>query len=224
MHLLIAAAGSGSRMGAHCNKLLLDVAGRSVLSWTLNSVKASTSIDWIGIVGQPLDKAAILSVVEECALQIHWIDGGSTRQESVQRGLNGLPSDAKYVLIHDAARCLVEPKLLNQCADLVKEGIAVVAATPVTDTIKQVSKDGFITATPDRSELWAAQTPQGFNVAELKNAHEQALKHNWSVTDDAALFEKLGRAVKILESPSSNIKVTTPFDLIIAEALLFKRA
>ena len=224
MHLLIAAAGSGSRMGAHCNKLLLDVAGRSVLSWTLNSVKASTSIDWIGIVGQPLDKAAILSVVEECALQIHWIDGGSTRQESVQRGLNGLPSDAKYVLIHDAARCLVEPKLLNQCADLVKEGIAVVAATPVTDTIKQVSKDGFITATPDRSELWSAQTPQGFNVAELKNAHEQALKHNWSVTDDAALFEKLGRAVKILESPSSNIKVTTPFDLIIAEALLFKRA
>ena len=224
MHLLIAAAGSGSRMGAHCNKLLLDVAGRSVLSWTLNSVKASTSIDWIGIVGQPLDKAAILSVVEECVLQIHWIDGGSTRQESVQRGLNGLPSDAKYVLIHDAARCLVEPKLLNQCADLVKEGIAVVAATPVTDTIKQVSKDGFITATPDRSELWAAQTPQGFNVAELKNAHEQALKHNWSVTDDAALFEKLGRAVKILESPSSNIKVTTPFDLIIAEALLFKRA
>ena len=224
MHLLIAAAGSGSRMGAHCNKLLLDVAGRSVLSWTLNSVKASTSIDWIGIVGQPLDKAAILSVVEECALQTHWIDGGSTRQESVQRGLNGLPSDAKYVLIHDAARCLVEPKLLNQCADLVKEGIAVVAATPVTDTIKQVSKDGFITATPDRSELWAAQTPQGFNVAELKNAHEQALKHNWSVTDDAALFEKLGRAVKILESPSSNIKVTTPFDLIIAEALLFKRA
>ncbi len=224
MHLLIAAAGSGSRMGAHCNKLLLDVAGRSVLSWTLNSVKASTSIDWIGIVGQPLDKAAILSVVEECELQIHWIDGGSTRQESVQRGLNGLPFDAKYVLIHDAARCLVEPKLLNQCADLVKEGIAVVAATPVTDTIKQVSKGGFITSTPDRSELWAAQTPQGFTVAELKNAHEQALKHNWSVTDDAALFEKLGRAVKILESPSSNIKVTTPFDLIIAEALLLKRA
>ena len=224
MHLLIAAAGSGSRMGAHCNKLLLDVAGRSVLSWTLNSVKAATSIDWIGVVGQPVDKVAILSVVEECELKIHWIDGGSTRQESVQRGLNGLPSDAKYVLIHDAARCLVEPKLLNQCADLVKEGIAVVAATPVVDTIKQVSKGGFITSTPDRSELWAAQTPQGFTVAELKNAHEQALKHNWSVTDDAALFEKLGRAVKILESPSSNIKVTTPFDLIIAEALLFKRA
>ncbi len=224
MHLLIAAAGSGSRMGAHCNKLLLDLAGRSVLAWTLNSVKASTSIDWVGIVGQPLDKAAILSIVEECALQIHWIDGGSTRQESVQRGLNGLPPDAKHVLIHDAARCLVEPQLLNQCSELVKQGIAVVAATPVTDTIKKVSKDGFITDTPDRSELWAAQTPQGFTVAELKDAHEQALKNNWSVTDDAALFEKLGRAVKILESPSSNIKVTTPFDLIIAEALLFKRA
>ncbi len=211
-------------MGAHCNKLLLDVAGRSVLEWTLNSVKASTSIDWIGIVGQPSDKVAILSLVEKCALHVNWIDGGSTRQESVQRGLNGLPSDAKYVLIHDAARCLVEPQLLNQCSDLVKEGIAVIAATPVTDTIKQVSKDGLITGTPDRSELWAAQTPQAFNVAELKDAHEQAFRNNWSVTDDAALFEKLGRTVKILESPSSNIKVTTPFDLIIAEALLLKRA
>ena len=94
----------------------------------------------------------------------------------------------------------------------------------MTDTIKQVSNNGFIPGTPDRSELWAAQPPQGFTVAELKNAHEQALRNNWSVTDDAALFEKLGRTVKILESPSSNIKVTTPFDLIIAEALLFKRA
>ena len=113
MHLLIPAAGSGSRMGAHCNKLLLDVASRSVLEWTLKSVKASTSIDWIGIVGQPLDKAAILSVVEECELKIHWIDGGSTRQESVQRGLNGLPSDAKHVLIHDAARPFASKKLFN---------------------------------------------------------------------------------------------------------------
>ncbi len=223
MYLLIAAAGSGSRMRAHCNKLLLNVAGRPVLAWTLDSVKASASIDWIGIVGQPSDKTEILSVAEECGLRIHWIDGGSTRQESVQRGLKGLPPEAKHVLIHDAARCLVEPQLLNQCSDLVKQGIAVVAATPVTDTIKQVSHDGFITSTPDRSQLWAAQTPQGFNISELKNAHEHALLKDWSVTDDAALFEKLGWPVKILESSPSNIKVTTPFDLIIAEALLLKR-
>ncbi len=223
MHLLIAAAGSGSRMGANCNKLLLDVAGRSVLAWTLKAVRASTSINWVGIVGQPSEKALILIEAEKCGLKIHWIDGGTTRQESVQRGLKGLPSDTEHVLIHDAARCLIEPELLNQCAELVKEGIAIVAATPVTDTIKQVSLDGFIVSTPDRSKLWAAQTPQGFNVAELKNAHEEALFNNWNVTDDAALFEKLGRPVKILESSSSNIKVTTPFDLLIAEALLLKK-
>ncbi len=223
MHLLIAAAGSGSRMGAHCNKLLLKVAGRPVLAWTLKSVKESAAIDWIGIVGRPSDKASILSIIQECDMKVHWIDGGSTRQESVQRGLNGLPKNAEHILIHDAARCLVETQLLDQCADLVEKGISVVAASQVTDTIKKVSNDGFIISTPDRSKLWAAQTPQGFSVSALKNAHEKAISLNWSVTDDASLFEKLGWQVKILESSPSNIKVTTPFDLVIAEALLLKR-
>ncbi len=223
MHLLIAAAGSGKRMGANCNKLLLKVAGRSILEWTLLSVKAANSIDWVGIVGQPSDKEPILSIAKKISLKAHWINGGSSRQESVQLGLAGLPLDAKYVLIHDGARCLVEPHLIDKCSELVQQGFSVVAATPVTDTIKKVSLDGFITSTPKRSELWGAQTPQAFLVDKLKEGHQKGIENNWSVTDDSSLFEKLGWPVKILESPPSNIKVTTPFDLVIASALIATR-
>ena len=224
MHLLIAAAGSGKRMGASRNKLLLRLAGRPVLAWTLDAVLAANEIKWIGIVGQPMDRASIMKLVGGASKPIKWIDGGSTRQESVQLGLSALPSEAKHVLIHDGARCLIEPELLNRCSKLVAKGIAVIAATPLTDTVKRVDSQGFIIDTPERSELWAAQTPQGFSVSELSQGHQQAIENHWNVTDDASLYEFLDWPVRILESSYSNIKVTTPFDLIIAEAVLAKRA
>jgi len=174
VHLLIAAAGSGSRMGASGNKLLLPLAGRPVLAWTLDAVFAADSIKWIGMVGQPVDKTAIMNLVEGSSKTIKWVDGGSTRQESVQLGLSALPSEAKHVLIHDGARCLVEPALLNRCAEVVEGGNAVIAATPLIDTVKCVDDEGFITNTPKRSELWAAQTPQGFSVSDLSKGHYQA--------------------------------------------------
>ncbi len=223
MHLLIAAAGSGKRMGANCNKLLLKIAGRPILAWTIEAIKLVNSVEWVGIIGQPSDREPIMSIFKSCSLSAHWIDGGSTRQESVQLGLAGLPSDAEYVLIHDGARCLVEPEVFDKCAELVQQGVSVVAATPVNDTIKKVSVDGFIVDTPNRSELWAAQTPQAFSVEKLKQGHQKAIENGWSVTDDASLFEKLGWPVKVLNSSFSNIKVTTPFDLVIANALLSSR-
>jgi len=210
-------------MGANRNKLLLEVAGRPVLAWTLEAVKLAKSIEWVGIVGQPFDKEFITPIADQCSMKVHWINGGSTRQQSVRFGLAGLPANAEFVLIHDGARCLVDPDLLDKCSELVKEGIAVISATPVTDTIKKVSTDGLILHTPDRSQLWAAQTPQAFSVAELKKGHDKALVNNWNVTDDASLFEKLGWPVNVVESQPSNIKVTTPFDLVVAEALLSKR-
>lgn len=210
-------------MGAGCNKLLLPLAGRPVLSWTLDSIKVAESIDWIGIIGQPIDQTSIMTLVERLDKPINWINGGSTRQESVQRGLAALPFDAENVLIHDGARCLAEPSLFNSCAEAVKEGEAVIAATPVTDTIKRVDSDGIIVKTPIREGLWAAQTPQGFSVKRLREAHLKAIASSWSVTDDASLFERLGWPVKVLESSPSNIKVTTPFDLTIAEAVLRAR-
>ncbi len=223
MHLLIAAAGSGSRMGATKNKLLLPLAGRPVLSWTLESALVADSVSWIGIVGQPIDKNEIMKIANKRQKPVVWIDGGSTRQESVKRGLTALPLDADYVLIHDGARCLVEPELFDRCSDLLLAGEAVVAASPVTDTIKKVDENGFIINTPDRSELWGAQTPQGFSVSELKKGHSLAIKQGWTVTDDASLYEKLGWPVKVINSGPSNIKVTTPFDLTVAEAIIAER-
>lgn len=212
-------------MGTAGNKLLLPVAGRPVLAWTLDAALACGAISWIGLVGQPIDAAEITAIVERAqpAVPVQWILGGDSRQESVSRGLAALPAAAEGVLIHDGARCLVDPELLATCARAVQQGLAVIAATPVTDTIKQVDGAGLITATPDRSQLWAAQTPQGFPVQQLRQAHATAQAQAWSVTDDAALFERLGLPVQVLQAPPSNIKLTTPFDLTIAEAILAAR-
>ena len=225
MHLLIVAAGSGRRMGASANKLLLPLLGRPVLAWTLEAALASEAISWIGIVGQPVDAEAVRAIVAASGADrpVQWILGGETRQESVRRGLAALPEGAAGVLIHDGARCLVEPSLFGRCADAVAQGEAVIAATPVTDTIKQVDDAGQINATPDRQWLWAAQTPQGFPVSTLAAAHAQAELEGWSVTDDASLFERLGLPVRVLEGSPSNIKLTTPIDLTLAEAVLTAR-
>ena len=220
MHLLIAAAGSGSRMGADRNKLLLKIAGKTVLEWTLKAAFASKSIKWIGIVGQPKDKSSIFQILEDSIKSVRWINGGETRQESVQLGLLGLPDDAKHVLIHDGARCLISPLVFDEISRIVSSGDAVIAASQVTDTIKRVNKDGEIIDSPPRENLWCAQTPQGFPVQKLKEAHSKAISNGWSVTDDASLFERLGFPVKIFNAGPSNIKVTTPFDLVIAESLL----
>lgn len=220
MHLLIAAAGSGSRMGADRNKLLLKIAGKTILEWTLKAAFASQSIKWIGIVGQPKDKSSIFSILQNSSESFQWINGGSTRQESVQLGLSALPADAKSVLIHDGARCLVSPLVFDEISRIVLGGEAVIAASQVVDTIKKVNDKGEIIDTPPRSDLWCAQTPQGFPVEQLKHAHRQAIFNGWSVTDDASLFERLGIPVKIYDAGPSNIKVTTPFDLVIAESIL----
>ncbi len=220
MHLLIPAAGSGSRMKAGKNKLLIELEGESLIYWTLKSILSSSSISWVGIIGQPKDKELLLNSVKNFSNQVKWINGGETRQESVFNGLNSLPKDAKKVLIHDGARCLINPELINKCAAELEKNEAVILATKVTDTIKIVDNKGFIKETPNREYLWAAQTPQGFLVDSLKKAHKMAIDKNWIVTDDASLFEMLNWKVKIIEGNYSNIKVTSPIDLKIAKLFL----
>jgi 2-C-methyl-D-erythritol 4-phosphate cytidylyltransferase len=125
VHLLIAAAGSGRRMGATGNKLLLPLAGRPVLAWTLEAALACQEIGWIGLVGQPVDEAAIRALVSAAQPDrpVVWIEGGDTRQESVSRGLEALPAGAQEVLIHDGARCLVAPELIARCGAAVRAGV-----------------------------------------------------------------------------------------------------
>ena len=151
------------------------------------------------------------------------VPGGSSRQESVYNGLQALPPTAEQVLIHDGARCLATPALFDRCAAALQTCSGLIAAIPVKDTIKIVNDHGMIEATPDRSRMWAAQTPQGFHVAPLNAAHDQGKAQNWAVTDDAALFEKVGLPVKIVPGEETNLKVTTPEDLQIAEKVLSDR-
>ena len=220
MHVLIPAAGCGSRMKAGKNKLLLELEGESLIYWTLKSVFSSSLVSWVGIIGQPNDKNELLNSVKGFSSKIHWIIGGETRQESVFNGLNSLPPNAEKVLIHDGARCLIDPSLINKCALELEENDAIILATKVTDTIKIVDDRGYIQKTPNRKNLWAAQTPQGFLVNRLRKAHTIAIEKNLTVTDDASLFENLNWQVKIIEGNTSNIKITSPIDLKIAKLFL----
>lgn len=226
VHLLIPAAGSGRRMGAQRNKLLLTLLGQPLIAWTLLAAEQSTTIEWIGIIGQPDDWPDFKDIVDSLNLTkpVAFIQGGSTRQESVFRGLQGLPSDAERVLIHDGARCLATPDLLDRCTAALDTCQGLIAAVPVKDTIKVVNAaTHIIESTPDRSRLWAAQTPQGFDVKTLLQCHEEGDRHGWEVTDDAALFEQCGLPVTIVEGEETNLKVTTPVDLAIAEFILRQR-
>lgn len=225
MHLLIPAAGVGRRMGSDRNKLLLSLRGQPILAWTLQAAAASQSIEWIGLICQAIDQPDLLEILAttKLAKPVVLVPGGSTRQESVYNGLQALPPHADRVLIHDGARCLATPALFDRCAMELQNCSGLIAAIPVKDTIKVVDADGIVEATPDRSRLWAAQTPQGFHVAPLKAAHDRGKAENWSVTDDAALFEKVGLPVKIVPGEETNLKVTTPDDLTIADRVLSDR-
>lgn len=225
MHLLIPAAGVGRRMGSDRNKLLLMLRGQPIIAWTLRAAEASDRITWIGLICQPGDIPDLKGILEPLPLTkpIQFILGGSTRQESVYNGLQALPPEAEQVLIHDGARCLATPALFDRCAEALLTCPGLIAAIPVKDTIKVVGADQQVQATPDRSTLWAAQTPQGFHVAKLKAAHAQGKVQGWTVTDDAALFEKCNLPVTVVLGEETNLKVTTPEDLSLAEMILRDR-
>ena len=226
MYLLIPAAGSGRRMGSSRNKLLLPLLEKPLLAWTLAAVKVSRSVRWIGIIGQPDDFPDFKEIVTSLGMTkcVRFIPGGVTRQESVYKGLQALPAVAEQVLIHDGARCLVTPALIDRCAAEILRCPGLIAAISVKDTIKVVDPTTqLITSTPDRRQLWAAQTPQGFAVEQLLHCHQEGVRQGWEVTDDAALFEQCSLPVKIVEGEESNLKVTTPMDLAIADFILRQR-
>ncbi|NMF85358.1 2-C-methyl-D-erythritol 4-phosphate cytidylyltransferase [Nodosilinea sp. P-1105] len=225
VHLLIPAAGLGRRMGADRNKVLLSLMGQPIIAWTLLAAEAAEAIRWVGLIGQPADQSALMAIAADLGLTtpVQFIVGGDTRQESVYNGLQGLPADATRVLIHDGARCLATPALFDRCAAALDDCQGLIAAIPVKDTIKVVDDQGTITATPARQGLWAAQTPQGFDVALLKQCHEKGVQMGWSVTDDAALFEQCHLPVQVVPGEETNLKVTTPVDLTIAEFILKQR-
>jgi 2-C-methyl-D-erythritol 4-phosphate cytidylyltransferase len=205
---VIAAAGSGERLGAGGPKAFVSLGGRPMIAWSLDACRACGSVATI-VVAVPAGHAHDLQDVVV-------VDGGATRADSVANALNAV--DTELVAIHDAARPLLTPQLLDDLvAELVSDPAAdaIIAAAPLTDTIKKVD-GGRIATTLDRSGLWGAQTPQVFRTKALRSA----LKASNSVTDEAMLIEAAGGTVLIHDSGFANLKVTTPLDLSVAELLL----
>lgn len=220
-------------MEADRNKLLLSLGDRSILAHTLQAAAASQSVRWIGLIGQPYDWEYFDAIASPLALSVPvvTIEGGSTRQESVYRGLLHLKTldiPVERVAVHDGARCLATPGLFDRCYAALDDYDGAIAAIPVKDTIKQVRRnesegEPWIASTPERSTLWAAQTPQCFKFDLLIAAHERARQDGWEVTDDASIFERAGLPVRIVMGEETNLKMTTPLDLTIALAILQQR-
>ena len=209
---ILAAAGSGERLGASRPKAVVVLAGRPMLDWSLAAIRAA-GIDEV-VVALPEGVQAPAG----CA----GVPGGATRSESVRRALAAAgPSDA--VVVHDAARPLVTPALFGAALAALEDAEGAIAAAPVADTVKEAGADRRVTATLDRSRLWAVQTPQAFRREALERALDVPGDVLAAATDDAWLVERAGGRVVVVPASPENFKVTTPHDLRVAELLLTTR-
>lgn len=212
---------AGDRYSAS-NKLFARLAGKPVLAHTLEAFDRCEGIDGIVVVGSAESFHLLETLVRDAALSlpVRFVEGGATRQESVYLGLLALPGDAEIVAVHDAARPLVTAAVIARTIEAARRHGAAVACVPATDTVKQVDAGGRITGTLPRASLRAAQTPQTFRVPLLLRAHEAARRDGVDATDDAALVERLGEPVLVVDGDRRNLKITTPEDMRMAEALL----
>ncbi len=222
---VLAAAGQGRRMGGGSNKAFLPLLSRPMLLRSAQALSASKKIDEMIIVAAPEEEAEVRRILSQDDRLKPWqiVAGGSERQYSIANALKALPEGTKYVAVHDAAR----PLVLSQSVDAVVEAAqhlrAAGLAVPVKDTIKESDATGCVVATPPRERLWAIQTPQVFEAALLREAYAQAAAEGFLGTDDASLVERLGVPVHLVRGEYSNLKVTTPEDLVVAEAILQQR-
>jgi 2-C-methyl-D-erythritol 4-phosphate cytidylyltransferase len=208
---LLVAAGSGERLGAGRPKAFVVLAGRPMLEWSLDALRGA-GIEQVVVALPPGEEPP-----EGCA----GVTGGATRSESVRAALAAAPPGD--VVVHDAARPLVTPDHFRTTLAALADADCAVAAAPCTDTVKEARPDRLVTATLDRSRLWAIQTPQAFRRAALERALAVGDELLAQATDDAWLVERTGGTVRVVESTPANLKVTTPHDLRIAELLLADR-
>ncbi len=219
--LLIPAAGSGTRLGSDIPKALIDLGGKAMLVRTLEQFSS------LGIV----EDAVVLVPKGQCELflqeicktfpdtNIKCIEGGTERQESVSIGLEQLADDTGIVVIHDAARPFVAQSSVEDAIRAAEEIGAATVAVPCVDTILEADDEDCLVGTPDRSKLWACQTPQVFQVALIRKAHAAARRQAFLGTDDASLVRRMGGKVKLVMGTARNMKITTQEDLVLARAL-----
>jgi 2-C-methyl-D-erythritol 4-phosphate cytidylyltransferase len=221
---VIVAAGRGTRFGRP--KQLVELGGKPMLAWSIAVFASMPEISDIVIVTERefledvQDMA--LNLVRSASLVV--IAGGLDRQASAANGIAALPEHCAGILIHDGARPFVRAADVRAGMRAVRPGVAALLAAPVVDTIKVVDDGLKVTRTLDRATLWSAQTPQFATARDMRAAHIEAVRHEWPrATDDAALLERSGNDVVVVESPVENLKVTHPADLLRAEAIAQNR-
>jgi 2-C-methyl-D-erythritol 4-phosphate cytidylyltransferase len=217
---VVPAAGRGDRLGGERPKAFRLLGGAPLLVHAVGALRASRCVEHV-VVAVPADRLAEVSVL--LGPGVIAVPGGASRQASVAAALAVLPSDVDVVLVHDAARPLVPVDVVDAVAAAVLAGAdAVVPVLPVVDTLKRVDAAGLVSATVARAGVYAVQTPQGFRREVLARAHAAADPAD-PATDDAGLVERLGIAVATVPGSGDAMKITTPFDLVVAEALLRTR-
>lgn len=220
--IILPAAGQGKRMHAGVNKVFLELSGKPMLVHTMLRFSACPEVDGFII---PAGEAEIpllqriLKVVPHLK-PYEFVIGGTERQYSIANALAKIPAQTDVVLVHDAARPLVSRATIEKVIQEASDQGAAIAAVPEKNTVKVIDQDGVVRKTPDRRTLWEVQTPQGFRKEILLDAYRKAEQDGFLGTDDASLVERLGVPVRVVRSDYRNIKVTTPEDLVIAEALL----
>lgn len=221
---VVVAAGRGVRFGRP--KQLVEVAGRPLVAWSFATFGAMAELTDLIVATEAEHAATMAGLAAEFAprLQACIVAGGATRRESVENALAAVPEGCDAVFVHDGARPLVHADDVRAGMAATAPGTGALLAAPVIDTIKVVASDGHTVArTLERSELWAAQTPQFGTLADLRAAHARARSEGWDATDDAMLLERCGLRVIVVRASGENFKVTLPGDRVLAEAILRER-
>ena len=220
--VVIVAAGTGTRMNMGINKQFIKLEGKEIIYYTIEKFYKNKNIEDIVVVVKEEEaeffRKKILDKYNFKNIKIAY--GGKERQDSVYNGLKSLDKNCDIVLIHDGARPFVSDKIINKSIEEAKENKAVVVGVQVKDTIKVIDNDNNIVDTPNRSLLWAVQTPQTFDYNLLIKSYEDAFKDNFYGTDDAMLVERIGYKVKMVEGSYNNIKITTQEDLNLGNQIL----
>lgn len=221
--VIIPAAGSGSRMRSQIPKPFLKLRNKTILEHTIRSFATLDFVTQIIIATSKDREEEVESILGQFSNDVEnllVVGGGKERQNSISNALAAVLDNIKLVAVHDAVRPFISSELIKMCSDSAREYGGAIVAVRAKDTIKKVDGDLVIESTPDRSELWQAQTPQIFQKELLILAYETALKNNFIGTDDASLVERVGGTVKVVEGDRRNLKITYPIDLKVAELIL----
>jgi len=223
VYAIVVAAGQGKRMGSKVQKPYLEILGRPLLFYTLKNITASPLINGVGlVVGNGMVDYSWQEIVKAYGLDgvVDIVEGGIERQDSVYCGLKTLPEDTDIVLIHDGARPFISSIVIEKTVAAAMEYGAAITGVRVKDTIKMVDESYKVMQTLNRSMLWAVQTPQAFKAKLLRDCYDKAINEEFYGTDDASIVEWAGFEVRVVDGEDKNIKITTPFDLRMAEAMI----